>query len=128
MKRDIANIVTLVILTLVISLSAAISHAADETSYGDVNISAINSGNLQFKGVTWCKKHFDKCIITETFSGGNLKERELATTDQFVVMQTGITNPVIISSDVVSGGRYRILFVYDQLQEHLPWIPEYEVK
>lgn len=118
------NTITLVILTLVVFMGAGMSQAADHV-YGQVNVGAINTGNLQLKGVVWCKKYFEKCVLSETWSGSTMKERQTVTPNQFVTMQTGITLPQIIDFDDVGGGRYRIIFVYDQTEKHEVWVPKY---
>lgn len=120
------NAVTLAFLTLVIIFSTSLANAADNDHFGKTNVNAINTGNLQLKGVTWCKKYFDTCVWSESWTGPILNKRETVDASQFVIMQTGITNPEIVDFDDVGGGRYRIIFVYDQQREHNQWIPEFK--
>lgn len=121
------NVVTIAIFTIVVLFMTGVSQAAD-SFYGKPNVNAINTGNLQLKGVTWCKKYFDSCVLEENWIGPVLQSRETVDAKQFVTMQMGITNPNIVDFDDVGGGKYRIIFVYDQKSGHDFWIPEYVEK
>lgn len=127
MMKQVMNIVSLVVLTIVVVMSG-VSHGAETDHFGKVNVAALNTGNLQLKGVTWCKKYFDVCVVTETWMGPTLQDRQTATVKQYVTMQTGVMNPDIKEVDIESGDKLRITFVYDQNTEHSHWIPEYTTK
>ena len=113
---------------LILTMIALSSIVGAEEHYGGVNIAALNTGNIQFKGVMWCKKYFDVCVLEEKWTLGVLQGRTTVTADQFVTMQMGITAPTILEKDSVGQGRYRITFVYDQNQVHELWTPMYKDK
>lgn len=96
-------------------------------NYGHVNVASINTGNLQLKGVTWCKKYFDQCVFREKWNGPFMASRETVSAEQFVTMQTSIDNPEIVSMDI-DGDMYKITFIYDQEKVHNLWVPEYKEK
>jgi len=123
MKQQIMNIVTLALATLIIVFTFGNTQA--EGFYGKINVDAVNAGNLQIKGVTWCKKYFDVCVINEKWTGPILNSRDIISPSQFVIIQTGISDPQIVGEDDLGDGKYRIIFVYDQNKKHEPWIPEY---
>lgn len=126
-ERMLMNIVTVVVLTIVIVFANGIANGQTRGHYGKVNTSAINTGNLQLKGVLWCKKYFDTCVVRESWMGPTLQSRDTATVSQYVTMMTGITNPDIREVKVmrVNGGNLRITFVYDHRRLHENWVPEF---
>lgn len=125
MRQKVIQIITLLFFTVVVFMTVCGNGHADQQFYGQMNITGLNAGSLQLKGVTWCKEYFEKCVIRENFMAGTLQSRELVDPDQFVVMQTGIENPQIVSVESDTGGRHRIIFVYDQKRVHKLWVPEY---
>jgi len=126
MKQDILWAIIVVIFTIVVFMTISNNSRAEDVHFGKVNVDAINTGNLQLKGITWCKKYFDRCVLKETWTGPIMNSRETVDAEQYVIMQMGITNPEIVEFADVGGGRYRIIFVYDQNMQHTPWIPQYK--
>ena len=103
-------------------LSYGFSMAND--NYGNINTDMINNGKLQLTGTIFCKKYFYKCLLSGS-TGVLSEDRVIVNVPQYVIMQTGITNPEIVSVDVVRGEN-KIVFIYDQNREHSLWVPEYE--
>jgi hypothetical protein len=110
----------LIVVIIFLGIISYLTPQANEI--GDFNVEGINSGSLQFQGVTWCKKYFDYCVWTEKWIGPILQDRQVVSPEQFVTIQTGITNPEVNEFEEDGNGLYRIRFTYDQRQPHERWV------